>query len=84
MKTKIKERGLSVEIDRQQMALELKMWRLRVGLTQAQVAERWGTHRWAILHIENAHPVSWMTAYRVWNHLAKELRKEVSDGRVED
>lgn len=67
---------LSVDIDRKEFALELKTWRLRQELTQQQVADRWGVARFLITRAECAHPLSWARAYRLFNHLSKELRNE--------
>lgn len=70
--------GLAVDIDRQEFALSLKTWRLRAGLTQAQAAHRWGTNRWLIIKAENGQPMSWENAYRLFNWLSQELRKEAT------
>lgn len=69
-------KGLSVEIDRQEFALALKTWRLRMGLTQKQVGERWGTSRYTILRAEGAKPITWEAAYRLFAKLSNELKDE--------
>lgn len=69
-------KGLEMEIDRQQFALALKTWRLRVGFTQRELAERWNTSRYTILRAERAHSIGWMSAYRLFAKLAKELERE--------
>lgn len=71
--------GLKVDIDRQEFALELKTWRLRSALTQAQVAKRWGMSRYTIIRAEKAQPLTWEMAYRCFNALSKELKKELFD-----
>lgn len=76
MKTKIKQVGLSVEMDRTQFAVELKTWRIRQGLTQQQLGERWGMSRYTILRVEKAKPCNWQTAYRLFAKLSQEMRKE--------
>lgn len=72
----VKPKGLEMEIDRQQFALALKTWRLRTGFTQRELAERWNTSRYTILRAERAHSIGWMSAYRLFAKLAKELEKE--------
>lgn len=68
--------GLSTEIDKQEFALSLKTWRLRQALTQRQVAKMFGTSRYTILRAENAQPITWEMAYRLFVKLSKELVKE--------
>ena len=75
----IKDNGLSVDIDRQEFALELKKWRLRNELTQEQVGQRWGCSRFTIIRAEGAKPCNWETAYKLFNKLSKELQNEVHD-----
>ena len=69
-------KGLSVEIDRQEFALALKTWRLRQGLTQQQVADRWDTNRYLIIKAEGRKAISWEHAYKLFAKLSKELRNE--------
>lgn len=70
------QKGLSIEIDRQEFALALKTWRLRQALTQKQLAERWQTNRFAIIKAEGAKPLSWEIAYKLFAKLSRELRNE--------
>lgn len=77
MELEAKKNGLQLEIDRQEFALELKTWRLRQGLTQKEVAMRWGTNRYIIIKAEAAKPISWEAAYRLFVKLNEELRNEV-------
>ncbi len=70
---------LAVDIDRQQFALALKTWRLRMDLTQRQVAEQWGISRYTIMRAEAAKDITWMMAYRLFAKLSDELRKEAQD-----
>lgn len=74
--------GLKVDIDRQEFALALKTWRLRQGLLQREVAERWGTSRFTIIRAETAKPISWTAAYKLFNKLSQELLKEQRDGKL--
>lgn len=76
IKVDAKPKGLEMEIDRQQFALALKTWRLRAGFTQRELAERWHTSRYTILRAERAHSIGWMSAYRLFAKLAKELERE--------
>lgn len=76
MKTKIKQNGLTLDIDRVGFAMELKTWRLREGLTQRQLAERWGTSRYTILRAERAKDIGWTSAYRLFAKLSEEFRKK--------
>lgn len=76
IKVDAKPKGLQMEIDRQQFALALKTWRLRAEFTQRELAERWHTSRYTILRAERAHSIGWMSAYRLFAKLAKELEAE--------
>lgn len=80
IKCEMKQEGLSMEVDRQHFALALKTWRLRQGLTQRQLAQRWGTNRYAIMHAELAKDISWENAYKLFAKLSGELRKEAENG----
>lgn len=75
-KPQAKPNQLVVDIDRQQFALALKTWRLRMDLTQRQVAEQWGISRYTIMRAEAAKDITWMMAYRLFAKLSDELRKE--------
>lgn len=81
IKVEMKQRGLTMETDHQDFALALKTWRLRQGLTQAQVGQRWGCSRFTIMRAESAKNVTWEMAYRLFAKLSGELRKEVLDGQ---
>lgn len=72
----MKQAGLSMETDREQFAMALKTWRIRTGLTQQELGERWGISRYTIIRVEKAANVTWRTTYRLFNLLAGELRKE--------
>lgn len=71
-------KGVTMETDKQEFALALKTWRLRQGLTQRQVAERFGVSRYTIMRAERAGSITWMMAYRLFAKLSEELRKEES------
>lgn len=76
IKVEMKREGLKVTIDKQEFGLALKTWRLRQGLTQKQVGERWGCSRWTIIRAESAKNVTWEMAYRLFARLAHELEEE--------
>lgn len=76
LKTTMKPAGLSMEVDKNEFALALKTWRLRQGMTQKQVGDRWGCSRFTILRAENAQNLTWEMAYRLFAKLSNELRKE--------
>lgn len=76
IKVEMKPACLSMEVDKNEFALALKTWRLRQGLTQQQVATKWGCSRFTIMRAENAKTVTWEMAYRLFARLSDELRKE--------
>lgn len=76
-----KPQGISVDIDRNQFALALKTWRLRMAFTQRQVAEMWNVSRYTIMRAEAGKYITWMMAYRLFARLSNELRKEAQDER---
>lgn len=73
---KMERQGLRMETDREEFAMALKTWRLRTGKTQDEVAKEWKCSRYTILRAERAKAISWTMAYRLFAHLAEELRKE--------
>lgn len=76
IKVEMKRQGLEMEINRQDFAMALKTWRLRQGLSQAQVGERWGCSRYTIMRAEGSREISWEHAYKLFAKLAVELEKE--------
>lgn len=76
IKVTMKQKGLSMQTDKNEFALALKTWRLRNGLTQAQVGERWGCSRFTIIRAERAKDITWEMAYRLFARLSEELKKE--------
>lgn len=75
---KMKQKGLTMDIDKEAFAMALKTWRLRQGLTQEEVGKRWGCSRYTILRAERAKNITWEVAYRMFARLSEELRKENS------
>lgn len=80
IKVTMKQKGLTMETDKNEFALALKTWRLRSGLTQSQVAEKWGCSRFTIMRAENARTVTWEMAYRLFAKLSNELKEEQGNG----
>lgn len=76
MEIKKNTEALRMDIDRAEFALELKTWRLRNRLSQRELARRWGTNRWLIMHAEGARDITWENAYKLFAKLAQELRNE--------
>lgn len=75
---KMKQKGLEMDVNKEEFALALKTWRLRQGLTQAEVGERWGCSRWTIMRAEKAKNLTWEMAYKMFAKLSRELTKENS------
>lgn len=75
----IKRKGTELEIDRQEVGVELAKWRIRQGLTQQQLGEKWGMSRYSIIRAEKGKNVSWGFAYRIWSKLLQEMRKEAGN-----
>lgn len=76
IEVKMEPNGLEMDIDKEAFGLALKTWRLRQGLTQKQVGDRWGCSRWTIMRAEQARDITWEMAYRMFARLAQELKKE--------
>jgi len=76
IKVDVKQKGLSLEIDKQSFALALKTWRLRQNLTQEEVGARWGCSRYTIMRAEKAKNMTWTMAYRMFARLSEELQNE--------
>ena len=71
-----KPTGLEMATDAETLGLEVRKYRLRNGLTQAQLGERWGLSRWSIIRIEKGKLVGWQAMYRMFARLARELAEE--------
>lgn len=76
IEVKMEPNGLEMDIDKEAFGLALKTWRLRQGMTQREVGERWGCSRWTIMRAEQARDITWEMAYRMFARLAQELKKE--------
>lgn len=67
---------LKMDADKNEVALALKTWRLRQGLTQKQLGARWGLSRYTIMRAEAAKDITWEMAYKIFAKLSAELQKE--------
>lgn len=76
IEVKAEQKGLTMDIDKEQFAMALKTWRLRHGLLQREVGERWGVSRFVIIKAENCKNLTWESAYKLFAKLAEELKKE--------
>lgn len=76
MENVIKRNGLKMEADVVQLAWELKTYRIRSGLTQKQLAEKWGVSRYTLIRIEGGYEVGWPTMYKVTSKLIQATREE--------
>ena len=77
IEVKMERQGLTMEADRNEFAMALKTWRLRQGLSQAEVGQMMGLSRWTIIKLEQAQNVTWETAYRAFAKLSYYLQEEV-------
>lgn len=73
---KMKPKGLEMDVNKEEFALALKTWRLRQGLTQNQVGQRWGCSRYTIMRAEKAKNLTWEMAYKMFAKLSRELTQE--------
>lgn len=72
----IKRNGLKMEADVVELAWQLKTYRIRSGLTQKQLAEKWGVSRYTLIRIEGGYEVGWPTMYKVTSKLIQATREE--------
>lgn len=72
----MKPNGLEMDINKHEFALALKTWRLRQGLTQRQVGEKFGCSRYTIMRAERATNITWEQAYKLFAKLAYFLKEE--------
>lgn len=72
----MKRRGLTMEADREEIAMSLKTYRLRSGKTQQCLADEWGVSRYTLIRLEACKHVSWEIMYRVYNMLLRSLERE--------
>lgn len=76
IKVEMKQNGLKMDSNREDVALAIKTYRLRKGYTQQQLAEKWGCSRYTIIRVEKARNITWEMAYKMFAKLSDELRKE--------
>lgn len=72
----VKRKGTRLEIDREQLAIELQMYRYRVQKTQQELAQEWNVSRYSIMRIEKGEHVSIGMLFSVYANLTEALRKE--------
>lgn len=82
IKVEMTPNGLEMDVDKAQFALALKTWRLRMGLTQKEVGQRWGCSRYTIIRAERGRDVTWEMAYRLFARLSNELHLEGKEKQV--
>lgn len=70
------QKGRQLEFDMDEVAMEIKKYRLRHNLTQKALGERWGLSRYVIIRAETSKNVKWESAYRIFSYLTKALREE--------
>lgn len=71
-----KRDGGHMECDREAFGLEIKLYRLRQGLTQRELGKQWGISRHTIIRAENAQNITWESAYKLAAKLAAALARE--------
>lgn len=74
--------GVTMQAQREEMAVAIKTYRIRQGLTQQELGERWGVSRYTIMRAETAKDIGWVTAYKVFNQLVDEQHKEALEAMV--
>jgi DNA-binding XRE family transcriptional regulator len=78
IKVTMKQNGLKMESNKEDVAMAVKTFRLRKGWTQEQLARHWVCSRYTIIRIEKAKNLSWEMAYKTFARLSEDLRKEKS------
>lgn len=73
---KIKRNGSKIEIDRNDLAAELKLFRYRHRYTQQKLAEQWGVSRWSIMRAEAAGEIGVGLLIAIYSRLAQSMREE--------
>ena len=68
--------GRDMDVSRDKVALELRRYRIRRGLTQEQLGKEWGVSRYTIIRAENSKNLTWESAYRIFARLTESMRKE--------
>lgn len=56
-------------VDKNELALKVRQFRVLQGLTQQQLGEKCGVSRFTIMRIENAQDITWESAYKVFAKL---------------
>lgn len=72
-----KRKGTKIEIDREQLAAELFMYRHKAQLTQEELAEKWHVSRYSIMRAEKGAYISMGLLFTIYANLTEALRKEI-------
>lgn len=72
----MEQHGPTYQVNQDEMALAVRTYRARNGLSQAALGNRWGLSRYTIMNVENSKKVHWITAYKIFASLAEDLKKE--------
>lgn len=70
------QEGPTYQVNKDEMALAVKTYRLRNGLTQRALGDKWHISRYTIMAVEAGKNISWMMAYKIFAALAADLRQE--------
>lgn len=73
-----KPKGREMEVNMDDLAREVKAYRIRHGMTQKELGAQWGLSRYVIIRVERAKLIRWESAYRIFAYLSKGLREEVA------
>lgn len=74
----VKRKGTKIEIDREQLAAELFMYRHKAQLTQQELADMWQVSRYSIMRAEKGDYISMGLLFTIYANLTEALRKEAS------
>lgn len=68
----LRREGTDIVTNREEFAAALKMWRVRNGLTQTDLAKKAGLSRWTIIRVEKAQRLnSWQSIYKLFSVMAE-------------
>lgn len=68
---KLERQGTDLVTNQEEFAVALKTWRVRNGLTQAELAAKAGLSRYTIMRVEKASRLAdWKTLYKLFNLIA--------------
>lgn len=65
---KLERQGTDLVTNQEEFAVAVKMWRVRNGMTQQELAQKAGLSRYTIMRVEGAKRVAdWKTVYKLFN-----------------